>query len=150
MTVEAVSAGEIMETMTGSKSRRQGWPRAASALSQVIRRGLPYSVAKNLAEGRLRVNLTTFSKIVGIPMRTMSRREAQGRFTPEESDRVYRVAYIAAIARKIFGDYETAADWLKRGNMALGGVAPITMLDNDVDVREVENLLGQIEHGVYR
>jgi ribosomal protein S16 len=46
-------------------------------------------------------------------------------------------------------DTERAVRWLHRPNRALGGPAPLTLLDTDLGAQQVEQLLGRIEHGVY-
>ena len=48
----------------------------------------------------------------------------------------------------MLGTEEKAAMWLSRPNRALNGELPIRLLDTDVGARQVEDLLGRIEHGV--
>ena len=66
-----------------------------------------------------------------------------------DSDWVNRLARIAAQAEEVFGSMEKASHWLRESNTALGGVTPISLLDTDLGTRQVENVLGRIEHGVY-
>ena len=65
-----------------------------------------------------------------------------------ESDRLYRLARIEAHATEVFEDEETAADWLKQPNRALGE-KPIDLLDTDAGTDRVDRLLTRIEYGVY-
>jgi uncharacterized protein (DUF2384 family) len=37
--------------------------------------------------------------------------------------------------------------WLQRPNRALNGELPIRLLDTDIGARQVEDILGKIEHG---
>ncbi len=54
-----------------------------------------------------------------------------------------------ALAGESLADHGRAIRWLKRPNRALGGIAPIAALDTELGAREVENLIGRLEHGVY-
>ena len=44
---------------------------------------------------------------------------------------------------------ESAAEWLKTPNLSLGDKTPLEYADTEVGAREVENLLGRIDYGVY-
>ncbi len=70
-----------------------------------------------------------------------------GRFARFESDRLYRLARVLALARESLGDEARATRWLKRTKRALGGVAPIAAIDTELGARQVENLLGRIAYG---
>ncbi|MBS0562365.1 MAG: DUF2384 domain-containing protein, partial [Proteobacteria bacterium] len=76
-----------------------------------------------------------------------NRRKA-GTLTPEQSDRILRLARILAAAEETFGAQDKAARWLRRPTAPLGGEAPLDRLDTDQGAREVENLLGRIAHGI--
>jgi putative toxin-antitoxin system antitoxin component (TIGR02293 family) len=61
---------------------------------------------------------------------------------------LYRIARVAAQAFAVFGSEEKAAVWLRRPNRALNGDLPVHLLDTDVGARQVEDILGRIEHGI--
>ena len=77
----------------------------------------------------------------------MQRRRRTGRLARFESDRLYRLARIVALAQQSLGDRQSAARWLKRPNRALGGAAPIGAIDTEPGARQVENVLGRIAFG---
>lgn len=83
-----------------------------------------------------------------MPARTMARRRLSRKLDPVESDRLYRIARVAAQAVSVFGTEDQATTWLQRPNRALGGELPIRLLDTDVGARQVEDVLGRIEHGI--
>ena len=83
-----------------------------------------------------------------MPARTMARRRLSRKLDPVESDRLYRIARVAAQAVSVFGTEDQATTWLQRPNRALGGQLPIRLLDTDVGARQVEDVLGRIEHGI--
>jgi len=120
-----------------------------SDLARLIRKGLPTSSVKVLAE-RLAVGSTVLSGKLGIPQRTMTRRLSQrSRLTAAESDRMVRLARVYASAVEMIGDEQKAVEWLRTPNRALGGERPLDQLDTDVGAREVEDILGRIAYGVY-
>ena len=83
-----------------------------------------------------------------LPRKTLANRRRSGRLTPGQSDRLLRVARVVARAETTFGDGAKAASWLRRPTRALGGEAPLDLLDTDEGAREVETLLGRIDHGL--
>jgi putative toxin-antitoxin system antitoxin component (TIGR02293 family) len=84
-----------------------------------------------------------------IARRTMERRKAKGRLLPQESERVYRLAKVLALAESVLGTKEKARHWLNTPNRALGSATPFSLLETEAGVDEVTNVLGRIEHGVF-
>jgi putative toxin-antitoxin system antitoxin component (TIGR02293 family) len=66
-----------------------------------------------------------------------------------ESERILRLARVAAHASHVFGDRAAALRWLSTSNMALGGDTPMSLLETDVGTGEVIEVLGRILYGVY-
>jgi putative toxin-antitoxin system antitoxin component (TIGR02293 family) len=79
--------------------------------------------------------------------RSLQRRRRTGRLARYESDRLYRLARIVALANEFLGDHERAVHWLKRPNRALGGISPVAALDTELGARQVENILGRLAYG---
>ncbi|HVE73049.1 MAG TPA: antitoxin Xre-like helix-turn-helix domain-containing protein [Thermoanaerobaculia bacterium] len=90
------------------------------------------------------------AEIAGIPRRTLARRKAEGgRFTADESDRLLRVARVLGQSLRLFdGNRQSAVTWLTSLQRALGA-EPVALLSSDYGAREVERVLGALEHGVY-
>ena len=119
------------------------------ALIGHIRSGLPYSALDAVA-ARFGLSTAELLQILGIPQRTLARRKKTQELAPDESDRLVRLARIAAFAEQTHGNPVRAGRWLREPNSALGDtVAPIHWLDTDLGAREVEELLVRIAHGVY-
>ena len=130
---------------------RQAWKASVRTPSDVVkelRAGLPYGVFGAIARD-FQLDLKDLVQILDIPWSTLARRKKAGRFRPDESDRVYRLARIAAMAADVLEGKERAARWLREPNRALGGQAPLRLLDTEVGGRQVEAILGRIEHGVW-
>lgn len=117
-------------------------------LHRNIEQGLLYRAADAL-RSRYGFATTDLMLILAVPNRTMARRKVQGRFRPEESDRLVRLGRVAALAEEALGDSTKAARWLQRPNRALANEVPLRQLDTDVGARQVEALLLRIAFGSY-
>jgi putative toxin-antitoxin system antitoxin component (TIGR02293 family) len=47
------------------------------------------------------------------------------------------------------GDRDAAKSWLAEPQRALGGHVPLAMAGTEVGAREVERVMGRLEHGVF-
>lgn len=125
--------------------RSYEWPNLLTAVS----RGLPYRVLEHLRDNTALPEENVL-RWVQVPPRTADRRKQQGRFAADESDRFIRAARIFGKALELFeGNRDHAVEWLVTEQPALGGSVPIEVAQTEVGAREVENLLGRLEHGVY-
>jgi putative toxin-antitoxin system antitoxin component (TIGR02293 family) len=115
-------------------------------LRDAIREGFPPAVVEELmrASG---LSLKELAESLDLSPRSLQRRRRSGRLARFESDRLYRLARIVALARQSLGNQELAMRWLKRANRGLGGVAPIAAIDTEPGARQVENVLGRIAFG---
>jgi len=86
-------------------------------------------------------------RVIEANERTAQRRKEQGTLTPEESDRIARIARVAQRAIDAFGDRAQAREWIKRPNRALQGFAPLGLLGTDAGAALVTDELGRIEYG---
>lgn len=87
--------------------------------------------------------------VIGIPRSTLARRKVEARLKPDESERLLRLARVLGGALDLFdGDREAAVGWLTDVNVALGGVSPLELARTEIGAGEVENLVGQIQHGI--
>jgi putative toxin-antitoxin system antitoxin component (TIGR02293 family) len=86
---------------------------------------------------------------VKIPPRTLARRKESKRLQPEESDRLIRISRITGLAIQLFeGGLDAARAGLLSPHPALGHAIPLEFAANEVGAREVENLIGRLEHGI--
>jgi putative toxin-antitoxin system antitoxin component (TIGR02293 family) len=85
-----------------------------------------------------------------IPSRTLQhRRSRRERLTLEESDRVLRLVRILSTAEAVYGNRERALGWLRRPHPRLDERSPISLLKTDTGSRIVEELLTQIDEGMF-
>ncbi len=128
----------------GERGFRGGTP----ALVAVVESGLPFSELEALRE-QLELPLDRLASYLGLARATLHRRKIGGQLTPDESDKVLRFARLLGQALKIFGGLPEAREWLQAPQYGLGGVVPLEFAGTEVGAREVESLLGRIDHGVY-
>jgi putative toxin-antitoxin system antitoxin component (TIGR02293 family) len=114
-------------------------------LREAIREGFPHAVLEELMQAA-GLTLKELADALDLSSRSLQRRR-RGRLARFESDRLYRLARLLALARENLGDAARASRWLKRTNHSLGGIAPIAAIDTELGARQVENLLGRIAYG---
>lgn len=118
-------------------------------MAKELRLGLPVAVFFRVREA-LGVSQELLSKAISIPPRTVMRRqEKKQRFKADESERLLRLARIFVRARQVLESEERARSWMFAKNRALGGATPLDFARTEPGAREVENVLGRIEHGVF-
>ncbi len=120
--------------------------RTQNDLHDAIRDGFPQAVVEEVRQAA-DISFKELAEILDLSPRSLQRRHHEGRLARFESDRLYRLARIVALAKQYIGDVETARRWLKRPNRALGGKVPLEFIDTELGARAVENVLGRIAYG---
>ena len=120
----------------------------AVKLHERVEKGLSYSALERLRRV-VDLPMSRFAELVRIPARTLTRRKQAGRLFPDESDRLLRLARIVGLALQLFeGGLQESRMWLLAPNPALGDEAPLEFATTEVGAREVERLIGRLEHGI--
>jgi len=105
--------------------------------------GLSFEALRAL-ESNSGLDVLALAALIGIPERTL------GRLAPEESERLLRISNIFEKAVELFeGDADAAVQWLTTPKKALKGQEPLQYSRTEPGAREVENLIGRVEHGVF-
>jgi len=119
-----------------------------SQLHARVRDGLSYEAFERLRRV-LDLPASRTAALIQIPARTLARRKEAKRLEPEESDRLIRLARLVGLALRLFeGDLEEMRLWLTTPHTALGGQTPLALASTEIGAREVENLVGRLEHGI--
>jgi len=114
-----------------------------------IERGFKFAEFEKLQK-RLGLTQEATARALGINPRTLTRRKHAGRLTPEESERVVRLQRLLDQAVRLFGGKEQAAQqWFTTPVLALGDERPVDMAATEPGAREVEAVIGRLEHGVF-
>lgn len=137
----------ILESLSGS-ARAGRRVQSALDVHRFLEAGIEGAAIRHLAAyyGLSNEDLT---RLLGIKLRTLQRREKQARLPRGETDRLWRAAVILREATTILGTREKATSWLHRENRALGEARPLDMLATEAGYEEVRNVLGRIEWGVW-
>lgn len=108
--------------------------------------GLPASGWQRIATA---VNLSDqqLADAVRISISTLTRRKREGRFTPEESDRLLRLAELVARASEVFTSRERVHAWFTTPNQQLSGSAPLDYSRTSIGAAEVNRVLERVLDG---
>ena len=117
-------------------------------LIRSIRQGLRFRELETLQE-HIDLPLEQLAGKLAISRSTLQRRKVAGRLSSDESDKVVRFSRLLDHAAKVFGSLENARAWLKHPQRGLGGAIPLDYAETEIGAREVDNLIGRIDYGVY-
>ena len=118
-------------------------------LAKKVEAGFSFDALERLGKAS-GLSLDKLRIAVRITPRTLTRRRQERRLSPEESDRLVSVSRLLAQTFELFeGDREAGLRWFTTANRALGGHSPIEIAATETGTREVENLIGRLEHGVF-
>lgn len=122
-------------------------PKSDFDLAELVEHGLPAASLSLLKDKGL--SFSEISQIVIAP-RTLKHRKARGEsLSLEETDRVVRAARVIALAESIFGDPAKALLWLRTPDDRLANRNPMSLLQTEAGGRLVENMLWEVDEGVY-
>jgi len=122
-------------------------PAAAADVLRVVEDRLAPSVINRLVSRG--IERSEIDAVI-IPLRTLQhRRSRREKLTVEESDRVLHVIRVLALAESVYGSRERALAWLRRPHARLDGRAPLSLLNTGTGSRIVEELLVQIDEGMF-
>ncbi len=122
---------------------------SVSDLMRQIERGFPFKTLLRL-EASTGVSLALLASVIGVPERTLARRKAAGKLEPDESERLLRVSTLFEKCVELFeGDVAAAVTWLTSPKRALNQQAPLQYARTELGAREVEDLIGRLDHGVF-
>ena len=121
--------------------------RSDEDLASLVEKRLPATAVKALVRGGLS-DAEVYQLIV--PRRTLAHRIAKHQpLSQEESDKAVRVARITAKAEQVFGRPERAWRWLRKPKERFNGKTPIEMLATEAGARLVEEMVVQIDYGLF-
>jgi len=150
--VETSSRTKSLRRILHFKTRGSSLGLRATTTPQLIEQlqvGLSFEALRAL-ESNSGLDVLALATLIGIPERTLARRRSAGRLAPDESERLLRVSNIFEKAVEVFeGDADAAVLWLTTPKKALNGQQPLQYSRTEPGAREVENLIGRVEHGVF-
>ena len=133
----------------GGFQAMKGAPANTDEWVQRIVAGIPARAALAF-KGTLGLNNDQLGALLGLSRRSVIRLVPGKSLLPAVAgDRLYRSARLFSLALDVFEDNAAATEWLKSPQRALGNAIPLELATTDIGARDVEALLGRIEHGVY-
>lgn len=117
-------------------------------LIELARNGLNRSAVDSLAK-KLQISVRDLASYLHISERNLQRYTLDQELSSNVSDRLIQIAKVYAKAVDVFEDEEAAVAWLKYPSQALGGITPLSCLDNFSGIELVTDELGRIDYGVY-
>jgi putative toxin-antitoxin system antitoxin component (TIGR02293 family) len=115
---------------------------------KLVKSGLSFSTVERLrrTSGLTRERI---KQITRISEGSFARRKTSGRLSLEESEGVLRLSRVFERATSLYdGDQNGAVQWLETPIPALDNQRPLDLAQTEPGAREVENLIGRIEHGI--
>lgn len=119
-----------------------------SDLASLVEEGLPAGSLRAL-QAALDMPVARFVQVVGISARNFTNLAKKRKLDVVMSDRLARIARIAAKAEEVFGERAKAVRWLHQPLVALAGKTPFEKMTTETGASRVEDVLTAIEHGVY-
>ncbi len=145
---KTLAASVVLACIHGPQTPATASLLAPARLIPALKTGLPIRELDHL-QSHLDLPLDQLVPLLGISKATLHRRKNSGHLDTGESDRVIRVAKLLGRAAVVMETLAAGRHWLTAPQHGLGGAVPLAYADTEVGAREVENLLGRIERGVY-
>ena len=121
--------------------------RSGEELASLVEKRLPATAVKALVRGGLS-DAEVYQLIV--PRRTLAHRIAKHQLlSRDESDKAVRVARITAMAEQVFGEPARTWRWLRKPKGRFDGKTPVDMLATEAGARLVEEMIVQIDYGMF-
>ncbi|MDI1248336.1 MAG: DUF2384 domain-containing protein [Lacunisphaera sp.] len=118
------------------------------ATAQRVEEGLPVMEVVRFAKEAGFTN-DELAKLINIPARTYARRVAdKARLKVAEGERAIRLMRLFNRAKDVFVTDENTRGWFNAKILALGWKTPLEYAQTEPGAREVENIIGRIEHGI--
>jgi putative toxin-antitoxin system antitoxin component (TIGR02293 family) len=145
---------------SAASRRRPPQPPAESAIRFYLTRAAFDPVASGFLPGvgveeltplqaGLAISKEQLAELLDISKATLHRLQPTARLGASASDRAIRYARLMGLATHVFQTEEAARIWFHSPQFGLGGKTPFAFARTELGAREVENLLGRIEYGVY-
>ncbi len=121
--------------------------KSESELAEVVQRRIPTQIVSTfVARGLTR---DEFHDVV-IPLRTFKHRKTRAEdLSIDESDKALRMARVLALAEDVFGNRDKALAWMRKPKRRFAGETPMHMLQTEAGGRLVEQMLIQVDEGMF-
>jgi putative toxin-antitoxin system antitoxin component (TIGR02293 family) len=115
---------------------------------EAVTQGLPVELARELG-AKLEIPQETLAALLHLTPRTLQRRFETDTLGLAESERICELSRVFSRASEVLESDAAAVQWLKSPVQALGWKKPLDLAHTLIGLRQVEAILGRIEHGVF-
>ena len=144
----AAAALTPMIAILGAKSKKPEYVLTGIEKIEKIREGISRNELEQLKE-QTGLDYDTLARIFSVAKATLFNKKGEEKFNTYLSEKIFSLADLYSYGYEVFEDKGHFNQWIERENRALGGQAPIALLDTIYGIEEVKNLVGRIEYGVY-
>jgi putative toxin-antitoxin system antitoxin component (TIGR02293 family) len=144
-----IPSTQATSTKTGEK-KTAGFSVSLTPLQLIgrSRQGLVGTEAGQIA-GLLGVSDKEMARLLNQSVATFHRQAKAGRLDAATSERLLLLARLATYGAEVFQDQGKFTRWLRRPLRLLENQSPLDLLDSSTGVQLVEDLVGQIDDGVF-
>ncbi len=118
-------------------------------LYEISRIGLPKKALLHLVSN-LNVSIRSMSQLLNITERTIQRKSDQDLLDVSTTEQILQIAEVFSRGNDVFGSTDNFQNWMNSENMSIGGRKPIELLPSRYGAQMVLDVIGRIEHGVFR
>jgi len=96
------------------------------------------------------MTLSDFADVLEVTPKTLTRWKLKGEaLSRQQSDRIAVLESIFALGEKVLGSRENMKEWIHQRVFALNGAEPLDVLKTESGRKMVEDVLHQIEFGIF-
>lgn len=141
-----IKASAVAKIMGGERTLHRR-VRTLDQLREVVEIGLPVEALDRTVEHLAGVGAEANElRYRIVPKTTLQRRRTH--LTPEESERLERLARMTALAEDVWENDALAHEFLRSAQPQLGGARPVDLARTDLGTRQVEELLYALEYSL--
>jgi putative toxin-antitoxin system antitoxin component (TIGR02293 family) len=104
------------------------------------------AISKKYIKQVLLLSQLTVAELIGIIPISIDTYKRKKEFNPAVTEKVLEIEEVYRKGLEVFG--ESFYQWMNTENIALGGVAPKTLLNNSFGIRLLLDEIGRLEYGV--
>lgn len=116
----------------------------------IIRSGIPFASVETISS-QLNTPIKDLLGYLGIAQTTYNKKKREeALFDERESEAILLIQELIDYGVEVFdGDKEKFQRWLKKPNIAMGGIIPESLFDTNTGIDEVKKELTRIEYGIF-
>ena len=114
----------------------------------IVKSGISKKYLENLKKSTS-LDYDSLAEALSVTRSTLINKKGNEKFSDQISEKIIALADLYSFGYEIFENQTRFNNWMTAPNQALGGVAPLSIIDNVYGREEVRNLIGRIAYGVY-